>query len=248
MKNTRKNITNLPIVLLVFVIPIFLIFSCGEDPISNNPITDPSKISPTITVTRLIEESGKSYSQTAEAWLFSAAHPLQTCTIEDGGVSVNGIEMDILYDLFGAPYYKASGYLELDLGDTTTVTVTLSDGNYYDSTVKIQEKDLDSLNFQSPHPHDQDLPISWHEVDTLNSMEIVIDYQFGDSTGVYSIEIPDSCLSVGTYSISSSYFVNLSGATVQITIQSIKDGIANSGFHNGLIQSVLSITKPCVIE
>jgi len=239
-----KNYVKVLFVLL-FVGSAFMLTNC-DSPLSDEPLNDPSKISPTLTIERTYDNS-KTLKGEAIAHLWDKN--LNLVRIKDGGVYVNGTSLELYYYITGGPYYETTGDYPIYRDTQYTITVKMSNGDEYNSTVRTQLQDLHTFNIPATFNNTDDVKVSWEEIIAEHSMWIDLTYEDDTGGGSAYIEIPEDSVETGSYTIPHENFADLVGKTVQAKIVSEKFGTANEHFKTtASISSQFAVIQECHIN
>ena len=233
------------LLMLLLVGSAFMLTNC-DSPLSDEPLNDPSLISPTLTIERTYDNS-KTLKGEAIAHLFDKNFAL--VRIKDGGVYVNGTALELYYYITGGPYYETTGDYPIYCNTQYTMTVKMSNGDEYDSVIRTQFQDLHTFNIPTTFNNTDDVQISWEEIIPDHPMSL--EFSYDDDTGVGSVyvEIPEDSVDTGSYTIPHENFVTLAGKTVKAKIMSEKFGTANEHFKTtASISSKFSVIVECHIN
>ncbi|HHE40156.1 MAG TPA: hypothetical protein ENL10_01485, partial [Candidatus Cloacimonetes bacterium] len=121
---------------IILLASTMMLTNC-DSPLSDEPLNDPSKISPTLTVERTYDNS-KTLKGESIAHLFDKN--LNLVRIKDGGVYVNGTALTLEYYITGGPYYETTGDYPIHQNTQYTITVKMSNGDEYDSVIETQSQ------------------------------------------------------------------------------------------------------------
>ena len=240
MKNYLKVL-----IVLLFVGSAFILTNC-DSPLSDEPLNDPSKISPTLTIERTYDNS-KTLKGEAIAHLFDKN--LALVRIKDGGVYVNGTALTLEYYITGGPYYETTGDYPIYRNTQYTITVKMSNGDEYDSVIRTQFQDFHTFNIPATFNNTDDIQISWEEI--IQDHPMCLEFTYDDNTGVGSVyvDIPEDSVNTGSYTIPHENFADLAGKTVKAKIMSEKFGTANEHFKTtASISSQFSVIVECHIN
>lgn len=230
---------------IFFIISSILLTQC-DSPLSDEPLNDPSKISPTLSVERTLDNTK---TTTGEAIAFLFDKNLNLVKIMDGGVSVNGTNLTLEYLITGGPYYETSGNYPIFLNTNYTITVTMSNGDTYDSTIRTQFQELHTFNIPATFNHTDSVQVTWEEVIQDYPMSIEFSYDDGDDVGVVYVDIPEDSVDTGSYTIPPDNFTELAGKTCKAKLISEKQGAANEHFkETASISSKIAIIEECHIN
>jgi len=217
-----------------------------DSPLSDEPLNDPSKISPTLSVERTYDNSK---ALTGEAIGFLFDKNLNLVRIKSGGVSINGTALTLEYLITGGPYYETSGDYPIYLNTNYTMTVTMSNGDTYDSQVRTQFQDLHVFNIPATFSHTDSIQVTWEEIIPDYPMSIEFFYEGDSGSGTVYVEIPEDSVDTGSYTIPQENFATLAGKTVQATIISEKTVQANEHFKTtATISSKFAVIQECQIN
>jgi|GEM_PF-1491931 len=239
-----KNYLKVLIVLLL-VSTAFMLTNC-DSPLSDEPLNDPSKISPTLTIERTYDNS-KILKGEAIAHLFDKN--LNLVRIKDGGVYVNGTALTLEYYITGGPYYETTGDYPIHQNTQYTITVKMSNGDEYDSVIRTQFQDLHTFNIPATFNNTDDVQISWEEI--IPDHPMCLEFSYDDNTGAGSVyvDIPEDSVNTGSFTIPHENFATLAGKTVKAEIVSEKFGTANEHFKTtASISSQFSVIVECHIN
>lgn len=232
---------------LYFVVTLFFILflSTCDSPLSHEELNDPSLIAPHIIVEKNHNFENRSETHVATAHLRDENFNL--VKIENGGVKINDITLDLKENILGGHYYKTTD-ITVNINVNYNAVITMSNGDTYDASVTSQAAELNEFTLPTEHNHNQDMNIGWTAASN-DSLQIVWDYSTENESGSGTIEIPQEYWQSGEYTVPSSNFQDLQGFDVNFTLQSIKNGQIDSSFREGrIIQSIFSVTKKCTIN
>jgi len=230
---------------IILFVSSLMLTNC-DSPLSDEPLNDPSKISPTLTVERTYDTS-KALTGEATGFLFDKN--LNLVRIKSGGVSVNGTDLTLEYLITGGPYYETNGNYPIYLNTNYTMTVTMSNGDTYDSQIRTQFQDLHTFNIPATFSHTDSIQVTWEEIIPDNPVTIEFSYADGDDIGVVYVYVPDDSIDTGSYTIPAENFTELAGKTAQAKLISEKVESANSHFRDtATISSKYAIIKECQIN
>jgi len=234
------------VLLVIILLVSSLILTNCDSPLSDEPLNDPSKISPTLTVERTYDNSK---ALTGEAIGFLFDKNLHLVRIKDGGVAINGTDLTLEYLITGGPYYETSSNYEIYQYTNYTITVTMSNGDTYDSQVRTQSQDLHVFNIPAAFSHTDSIQVTWEEIIPDYPMSIEFFYEDDSGSGTVYVEIPEDSVDTGSYTIPHENFTDLAGKTVKAEIVSEKYGEANEHFMStALISSKFSVIVECHIN
>ncbi|MCD6330489.1 MAG: hypothetical protein J7M10_09155 [Candidatus Cloacimonetes bacterium] len=230
---------------IILLASTMMLTNC-DSPLSDEPLNDPSKISPTLTVERTYDNS-KTLKGESIAHLFDKN--LNLVRIKDGGVYVNGTALTLEYYITGGPYYETTGDYPIHQNTQYTITVKMSNGDEYDSVIETQSQDLHTFNIPATFNHTDDIQVTWAEIIPDDDVWIEFSYEDQSGSGVQMAYVPDDSVGTGSYTIPSEIFSDLAGKTVQAKLVSEKVESANSHFRNtATISSKYAVIKQCQIN
>jgi len=230
---------------IVLLASTLMLTNC-DSPLSDEPLNDPSKISPTLTIERTYDNS-KALKGEAIAYLWDKNFNL--VKIKDGGVSVNSTALTLGYLITGGPYYETSGDYEINQYTNYTITVEMSNGDTYDSQVRTQFQDLHTFNIPATFSHTDSIQVTWADIIIDHSMWIEFSYGDDSGAGFINVDVPEDSVGTGSFTIPSDNFTTLAGKTVQAELVSEKFGTANEHFKTGaLISSKFAVIQECQIN
>jgi len=239
-----KNYLKVLFVLLL-VSTAFMLTNC-DSPLSDEPLNDPSKISPTLTVERTYDNS-KTLKGEAIAHLFDKN--LNLVRIKDGGVYVNGTSLELYHYITGGPYYETAGNYPININTQYTITVKMSNGDEYDSVIETQSQDLHTFNIPATFNSTDDVQVSWGEIIPGYPMCIEFSYVEDSGSGFVNVDVPEDSVDAVSYTIPHENFADLAGKTVKAEIISEKFGTANEHFKTtASISSQFSVIVECHIN
>ncbi len=230
---------------ITIVCAAFLLSNC-DSPLSDEPLNDPSKISPTLTIERTYDNS-KLLKGEAVAHLFDKN--LALVKIKDGGVYVNGTGLQVEYYITGGPYYETAGDYPIYQNTQYTITVRMSNGDEYDSVIRTQHQDLHTFNIPDTFSHTDSIQVTWEEIIPEDNVWIEFSYEDQTGSGVNMVYVPEDSVETGSYTIPADNFTDLAGKTVQAKLVSEKVEPANSHFKDtATISSQYAVIKECQIN
>jgi len=240
MKNLLKILMG-----ITFLSLTFFLTNC-DSPLSDEPLNDPSKISPTLIVERTYDNA-KTLKGEAIAHLFDKN--LNLVKIKDGGVSVNGTHMHVEYYITGGPYYETTGDYPIYQNTQYTITVIMSNGVEYDSIIRTQHQDLHTFNIPATFSHTDSIQVTWGDIIPDDNVWIEFSYDDQSGSGVNMVYVPEDSVETGSYTIPADKFTDLAGKTVQAKLVSEKVESANSHFKDtATISSQYAVIKQCQIN
>ncbi len=172
--------------------------------------------------------------------------------IRGGGVSVNGKTMSS--QVAGLGFGPIAGYYLIE--DLSIVPnklykfiFTLSDQSTYETTIRVQ--DLKVFNLPESHNPNNDLAISWQEVNPQYPLTLSM-YTTTASGLQTRLQLPDSCLSSGRCTIPSSFFSSGFHSRgideVSTSLTSIKSGKLGGFGPNSEFTSAFVIKKTLKLD
>ncbi|HHJ53682.1 MAG TPA: hypothetical protein ENJ89_10840 [Caldithrix abyssi] len=187
--------------LFLFLAAWWLIFpGCGDlpedSPLSDIVIDDASVIQPMVELTRSINDQG---SVTVRFEVRLRDKNGNYIKLKDGGVQVNGFKLGIKYD-HSAPYYQllSSDSTLMKTGQLMTVLITLGDGSDYALTGYAPPKALKKISAPDSVSRNNNIVITWQEVDSIFPQEIELKRYFktsedhySNATDMFKIESPE---------------------------------------------------------
>jgi hypothetical protein len=233
-----------PAVLLVSA-AVLPFLSCTS-PLSDVAIEDPSVIEVDMRVTRDCSQSACPVHTDVETYITdrNAAY----VEIQDGGVSVNGVELDVLHmAVGGGPYYKLTTNEIIVQPDSEYVfTVLLSDGSECVSSVRSQAEL--SVDAPSSHSRSDTLVVTWGNVDYSSALSLSIrENVVTDSSSEWhtsSRALVEADSGVVTFLPSE---LDSNVASMSLTLRSVKSGTVYTGFRSGSeITSTFSLSTPTI--
>ncbi|MCU7493878.1 MAG: hypothetical protein HF314_03455 [Ignavibacteria bacterium] len=232
----------------------FVLCFCGagctqESALSDVELKDPSAIRPEIVFSKA-KENG-SITQYVYAWINDKNNdPVE---LKNGGVLLNGKEMQVK-TLQGLPYYSGLDIIsDIRAGYIYNVGIKLNSEKTYSASIKIPDKDLSTLTLPLSQNRNQDMVISWTEIDPNRELKLdILNYYRKDNqeqTEEFPLSIPQESLSQGKHTIPSSYFKNTENVyKTKITLISTVKGTIYEGFRAGSkIEATISIAKSCQV-
>lgn len=225
--------------------------SCSS-PLSDTNVTDPSLLEPVLLVTKSIDSTGaRTVQYTADIY----DKNMNLVTLQNGSVKINNFAMNERANILGGEEYYLSGESEVQFAPSTnySFTLTLSDGNQYNGTVKSQSTDLTEFNTPTTQSHTQNMPLTWKNTDPNATMSIQMLYKFrtdtsgGSGTKTFAISNP----STESYTVNSSDLTTTQGTIyeVDLTLVSEVRGTIDSHFRPGsYVASDLEITRTVTIN
>jgi len=234
------------VLLGIILLASTLMLTNCDSPLSDEPLNDPSKISPTLTIERTYDNS-KALNGEAIAYLWDKNFNL--VKIKDGGVSVNSTALTLEYLITGGPYYETSGDYLVYLNTNYTMTVEMSNGDTYDSQVRTQFQDLHTFNIPATFSHTDSIQVTWEQVILSDSLWIEFSYDDDSGAGLVNVGIPRDSVDTGSYTIPHENFDQLEGKTVEAKLISEKFGTANTHFKAGAtISSQFAVIQECQVN
>ncbi len=213
-----------------------LLFVSCNSPLSDTNVTDSSLIQPVFVVAKSVDNNGaRSVDYSVDIYDKNA----NLVTLQNGGVKLNGYQMNIKPDLIGGEFYDLSGESELRFtaGTTYTFSVTLADGSQYNGTVQSQSVDLYEFDVPSAQSRTQDLIVRWRDTDPSSRMTIELtvysrtDSSEGNSSTTLDIPNPQA----GIFTIPATQLSTNQGTTYKadVTLISEKSGSVDPHFMSG---------------
>ena len=233
--------------LLFFTAIMFsLLNSCvQESALSDVDIDDPSIIKPVISIDKSINTNSIIYTNIT--WLFDKNN--NSIELKSGEVKMNNIDMTLKRGINNEPYYTIEPFdiLPFQLNYTYESEISLSDEEVYTSRVTTRGKDLYQLNVPAEHNKNEDIQISWADIENDEELVLTMVLTGSDDSTTYidvykfNISYPLS----GSYTVSKNYFINRPEINkAQLTLEAINTGEINNSFMNGSkITSTISITR-----
>jgi hypothetical protein len=231
--------------LLVTLISGLMLAGCEEpnSPLSDIILDDPSVIRPCITFSKSINPYGSvHYSITTTIY----DRNNQEVILRDGSVDVNG---KLLGTLYSARSYSWSSSKEKIIYPDSSyiVTITLGNGDQYHAWLDTPEKELLTFAVPDTHTRNQDLTVSWTDIDFRYPQTLEYSYTWSNTEGSGSdtktFTIADR--SKGNYTIGKSFFNYPEGiyeATLRI-ITRVNGTVDEAFMPGGYIQCVFYITS-----
>src|SRR5579862_1523922 len=185
----------------IFFVIAFIAAACNS-PLNNAIINQPSSIQEVIEFDRTINISGF-VEQSILVTLFDKNGAY--VQIQNGGVSVSGVNLLLQTNGLGNPYYTAPTDTAPRLWPDSSykVTITLGDGTTYVTTVRTPH-DLTQFTAPAQVSRSADIPISWQTNDAHCTMTVYIsDGSVIDPTNGYQVSIANP--SSGSYTIPNSF-------------------------------------------
>jgi len=231
--------------LLVALILGLMLVDCEEpsSPLSDIILDDPSVIKPCITFSKSINNYGSAY-YSITVTIYDRNN--QEVILKDGSVDVNGKLLSASYS--ARSYSWSSSKEKIIYPDSSyTVTITLGNGDQYHAWLDTPEKELLTFAVPDTHSRNQDLTVSWTDIDFRYPQTLEYSYSWSNSqesgNNTKTFTITDR--SKGNFTIGESFFTNPEGiyaATLKI-ITRVNGTVDEAFMPGGYIQCVFYITR-----
>lgn len=234
--------------VLFFLFSTLTFISCSESALSDVEITDPGLIKATF-VLEGEKISNADYKYFAYANLTDKNG--NRISLNNGRVLLNSTAMRARREpITNLPYYD--GYENIggivQKGTTYNFEIELSNGNRYQSVISTQNKILTNLNVPTTHSRNENMLITWEEIDAAQPITLIFTRKYTDSTGInYSSRnfiLNSNSLANGNFVLNRDFFSLPNTIEGEIKLISNKYGNINASLMNGsIIQSTFSISR-----
>lgn len=237
---------------ILFLISISIIyFGCSqESSLSDVSLTDPSLI--TFECDFYMKKGEDNYQL---IFVYLKDKNNNSIELKEGGVYINGIKMSLKKEIItNVPYYSGIEAIgQITFGTSYNVTVQLADGKTYQSTITVQGSDLYDFTVPSPHNKNNNMIISWLNIDPAKPLTLEMTRTYRESNDIKSdkvtVGLSQSNLNSGTYTVASSIFTARPNTTeVNFKLVSKFTGSINGSFRGGYIRSTQEISRRSTIE
>lgn len=227
---------------------IFIFVSCSESSLSDVELADPGLIKAAFFLeAEKINNDNVKYSVVAHL----SDKNNNSLSLNNGRVLLNSTAMRLRREQFtNLPYYD--GYENIGgivlKGTTYNFDIELSNGNRYQSVITTQNKILTNLNVPTTHSRNENMLITWEEIDATQPLTLIFKRTYTDSTGTKyetkTFTVPNHSLANGNYVLNRDFFNTPNTTEGEIKLESVKFGSINPSLMNGSsIRSIFTVSR-----
>ena len=234
-------------------IPFFLFFiivGCKErSPLSDVEVSDPGLISPEITLTQSISESGRTETKLI---VYLNDDNNNSIDLLKGGVALNGTPLGVRTGSFGegdAPYYSLDG-VQLIPKTKYSFQITLADDRSYSCIVTSPKQLISGVTVPEYHNMNRPLTVSWNKFSADKRFNCVLEIS-SDGELKKEIDLNSSDVRSGKYVIGSSVLREINTgerSDFVIALTSTNSGKIDPKFDGGSIKIIQTISKQVTID
>ena len=233
--------------IIVLFVALIMLFGCKENSaLSDVELTNPKLISPEITLSKHVNEFGRS-----ETGLVVYLNDKNNNSIDllKGGIALNKTPLGVHSEMGGAPYYTLSN-LELIPKTKYSFQITLADDKSYSCLVTSPKQLIGGFSVPEYHNVNKPLTVSWDKFNAGKRfncvLEISSDEGFKKEIGLSSRDLRN-----GMYVIGSNIMNEINNderSDYVIALKFSNSGKVDPKFDGGSIKIIQSISKQITID